>query len=113
LSIFSEIKSSASELKSAWSQLPAFQKSLDIYNIINAGFFLFAFLAMVIFSYTRSVANATLVLLPLFLAGIGAYVRTKLGSDEDYTNDQAIKELFWFSVTWIAIVLVVVIFYPL
>ncbi|MHA1911149.1 MAG: hypothetical protein ACTSYA_05575 [Candidatus Kariarchaeaceae archaeon] len=113
MSIFSEIKSSASELKSAWSQLPAFQKSLDVYNIINAGFFVFAFLVMVIFKYTRSVTNATLVLLPLFLAGIGAYVRTKLGADEDYTNDQATKELFWFSVVWITIVLLVTLFYPL
>ncbi|MCG3218316.1 MAG: hypothetical protein KAR35_04895 [Candidatus Heimdallarchaeota archaeon] len=113
MSIFSEIKSSASELKSAWSKLPAFEKSLDIYNIINAAFFVFAFLVMVIFSYTRSVANATLVLLPLFLAGIGAYVRTRLGSDEEYTADQATTELFWLSSIWIAIVVVVILFYPL
>jgi Ca2+/Na+ antiporter len=113
LSIFSEIKSSASELKSAWSKLPAFQKSLDLYNLVNIGFFVTAFLVMVIFKYTRSVANATLLLLPLFLAGIGAYVRTRLGSDEEYTNDQATKELFWFSVIWIVIVAIVTIFYPL
>ena len=113
MSIISEIKSSASELKSAWTKLPAFEKSLDFYNIVNVGFFLTAFLVMVIFEYTRSVTNATLVLLPIFLAGIGAYVRTKLGSDEEYTNDQATKELFWLSSVWIAIVTIVVLFYPL
>ena len=83
MSIFSEIKSSASELKTAWSKLPSLQKSLDVYNLINVGFFVFAFLVMVVAGYTRSVTNATLVLFPLFLAAIGASIDAIGGARKD------------------------------